>query len=97
MAEYFLQFPARARGSSAVLCDGHPFRIGWMRRQRGVNFSLFLLRPSRNQRQVLLFHLIILELMGEVPLCFQMFGEDQYAARVFVQAVNDSKPGIDAT
>jgi hypothetical protein len=91
--EVFSQCPVCARGF-AVFGNAHPIRAGWMRREWGVNFALVLRRFAVDQGEIFLLDLVVLELVGDMPLGCDVFGHEQHAAGFFVEAMDDSQPGV---
>ena len=92
-AHRYFQFPIGA-GGAAVLEDGHAVARGGMGGDWGVDLAFALGRATGNDGQVFLLHLVVLELGGKVSLGGDVFGEEEDAAGIFVEPMDEAEAQV---
>lgn len=92
-AEGFFQIPGGA-GGLAMAVEGHFAGAAIVGGDGGVDEAIGFGRSAVDQREVFLFHEIILELMGKMALGGQVLGQQQYAGGVFVEAMDDTQARV---
>ncbi len=101
----FDQADSVARTQNAILCAGsaavagrhlHALSMNRMSPDGRIDHSSFVSGHSRDQRQVHFFDCPRGELLGKVAVCNVVFGDDQAAACLFIQPMNDARPLLPA-
>ncbi len=92
-AQALLEFPWRQRGA-ALFADSHPVALGGMRGEGGVDFAFGFVGAAGDDGKIFFLHLVILELVREMTLGGDIFCQEQDAAGVFVEAVDQAQSRI---
>ena len=77
-----------------MLRDGHAIALSGMRGDRGVDFALVTRCPACDEREIFLSDLIVLELGGKVSLGGNVFGKQEDAACILVEAMNEAEAWV---
>src|SRR4051794_2030743 len=93
IAKALLDSPERPR-VAPVLAHHHSLWRGGVRRKRRVDLAAVRSRLTNRQRQVFLLNRVVLELMREMTLSVDVFGEQEDAAGIFVESMHHAKPRI---
>ena len=74
----------------AGIGDGHGAAMGWMARDRGLDFTGSFWEFAAENGVINLFHRAIAELVGKAEVRDIVFGNDQTAAGILVDTMNDA-------